>query len=356
MNKEWSEKNKEFQKLISKEATFKDGIKMLLELRASVFEQITQIVDGYPEKAFYEMPFAGADGYHSKTLAYSIWHIFRIEDIVCHTLILQDKQVLECGNWQKKTGTDIITTGNELAGQKIAEFSKKLGVKTLYEYAKAVKDSTNEFLQSLEYSVLKQKFTEEDRNRVAACGGVSSDENAVWLIDYWCGKDVRGLLKMPFSRHWIMHVEAMCRIKNQLCKKARKGVDPIAYCGFSCNHCFLSQWCGSCRTEYNTCSFATCSPDGICPNTKCCKDKGFDGCWECSEIENCKKGFYIPECDGAAAAKAQALFVGKYGKNEFLKLQDKFHKEYKFSKTQEILGQDMKKGFEILEKFMRGEK
>lgn len=182
MNKEWSEKNKEFQKLISKGATFKDGIKMLLELRASVFEQITQIVDGYPEKAFYEMPFAGADGYHSKTLAYSIWHIFRIEDIVCHTLILQDKQVLECGNWQKKTGADIITTGNELAGQNIAEFSKKLDVKPLYEYAKAVKDSTNEFLQSLEYSVLKQKFTEEDRNRVAACGGVSSDENAVWLI------------------------------------------------------------------------------------------------------------------------------------------------------------------------------
>ena len=65
MNKEWSEKNKEFQKLISKEATFKDGIKILLELRASVFEQISQIVNGYPEKALYEMPFAGADGYHS---------------------------------------------------------------------------------------------------------------------------------------------------------------------------------------------------------------------------------------------------------------------------------------------------
>ena len=239
MDKEWSEKNKVFQKLISKEATFKDGIKMLLELRASVFEQITQIVNGYPEKAFYEMPFAGADGYHSKTLAYSIWHIFRIEDIVCHTLILQDKQILERGNWQKKTGADIITTGNELAGQKIAEFSQKLDVKSLYEYAKAVKDSTNEFLQSVDYSMLKNKFIEEDRNRVAECGGVSTDENAVWLIDYWCGKDVKGLLKMPFSRHWIMHVEAMRRIKNELCKRSRKGVDPIAYCGFSCNHCFI---------------------------------------------------------------------------------------------------------------------
>ena len=349
MDKEWSEKNKVFQRLISKEATFKDGIKMLLELRASVFEQITQIVNGYPEKAFYEMPFAGAGGYHSKTLAYSIWHIFRIEDIVCHTLILQDKQILERGNWQKKTGADIITTGNELAGQKIAEFSQKLDVKSLYEYAKAVKDSTNEFLQSVDYSMLKNKFIEEDLNRVAECGGVSSDENAVWLIDYWCGKDVKGLLKMPFSRHWIMHVEAMRRIKDELCKKARKGVDPIAYCGFSCNHCFLSQWCGSCRTEYNTCSFATCSPDGICPNTKCCKENGFDGCWECSEIESCTKGFYTPECDGANAAKAQALYIRKYGKKEFLKLQDRLHKKFNFSKTQEILGQDIMEGLRILE-------
>lgn len=51
-------------------------------------------------------------------------------------------------------------------------------------------------------------------------GCISEDENAVWLIDYWCSKDVKGLIKMPFSRHWIMHVEAMRRIKNRLCKKA----------------------------------------------------------------------------------------------------------------------------------------
>ncbi len=349
MDKEWSEKNQEFQKLISKEATFKDGIKALLELRSSLFEQITQIVNNYPSKAFYEMPFAGADGYHSKTLAYSIWHIFRIEDIVCHTLILKNKQILVDGKWQKKINADIITTGNELQGNRIAEFSKKLSIHSLYEYAKSVMDSTNSFLQSLEYSELKKKFDAEDRNRVVECGGVSDDENASWLIDYWCNKNIAGLLKMPFSRHWIMHVEAMRRIKNKLCVLARKGVDPIAYCGFSCNHCFLGQWCGSCRSEYNVCSFATCSPDRICPNVKCCKEKEIDGCWECSEIESCKKGFYIPECDGANAAKAQALFIGKYGKKEFLKLHDKLHKKYEFAKTQEILGQDLKKGFEFLE-------
>ena len=131
MDKDWSDKNKDFQKLITKEATFKDGIKVLLELRDSLFEQITQIVNSYPKDAFWKMPFAKAEGYHSKTLAYSIWHVFRIEDIVLHTLILNNSQVLERGEWQKKIGAEIITTGNELSAKQIAEFSKKLDVKTL---------------------------------------------------------------------------------------------------------------------------------------------------------------------------------------------------------------------------------
>ena len=109
MDKDWSDKNKEFQKLITKEPTFKDGIKVLLELRDSLFEQITQIVNSYPKDAFWKMPFAGAEGYHNKTLAYSIWHVFRIEDIVLHTLILNNSQVLERGEWQKKIGAEIIT-------------------------------------------------------------------------------------------------------------------------------------------------------------------------------------------------------------------------------------------------------
>lgn len=34
----------------------------------------------------------GNDGYHSKTLGYSIWHIFRIEDIVVHEMMVQMRQ------------------------------------------------------------------------------------------------------------------------------------------------------------------------------------------------------------------------------------------------------------------------
>ena len=218
MNKEWSEKNKKMQSMIGKEATFREGIDVLLELRNDVFGQISSIVATYPQEAFCQMPFAGAEGYHSKTLIYSMWHIFRIEDIVAHTLIMQDSQVLFTDGWLEKTKSPIIMTGNELQGAEIADFSKRLDVKAVYEYCRAVMDKTNELLKTLEYKDLKRKFTDADKERLIESHCVSTDENAFWLIDYWCRKDIRGLIQMPFSRHWIMHVEAMCRIKNKLCQ------------------------------------------------------------------------------------------------------------------------------------------
>ena len=219
MNKDWSEKNKKMQTLIGKEATFPEGIDVLFDLRNDLFEKVTSIVKEYPEEAFSQMPFAGADGYHSKTLIYSMWHIFRIEDIVAHELIAKDKQVLFTKNWLKKTKSPIITTGNELHDEAIADFSKKLDVQAVYEYCKAVMESSNEILRNQTYKDMKRKFAEDDKKRILDSGSVSTDESAIWLIDYWCDKDIRGLLKMPFSRHWIMHIEAMCRITNKLCQK-----------------------------------------------------------------------------------------------------------------------------------------
>ncbi len=223
MDKEWAEKNKEVQALLSKEATFKDAIRKLIEFREEMLSEIKRMVEAYPTEAFSMMPFAGADGYHSKTLAFSIWHIFRIEDIVAHEMIAEDEQILFRKGFLKKTASPIITTGNELEGDEIAEFSKKLNVREVYHYAKAVKEATDQILLQLQYKDLKRMFADETKQKLIKSKCVSEDENAFWLIDYWCGKDIKGLIKMPFSRHWIMHIEAMRRIENRLSKLAGKG-------------------------------------------------------------------------------------------------------------------------------------
>ena len=80
MNKLWSEKNKEVQILISKETTFNDGIKALISLRNILFEQITQVIRELSDDDFSKMPFKNAKGYHNKTIGYSIWHIFSVNN------------------------------------------------------------------------------------------------------------------------------------------------------------------------------------------------------------------------------------------------------------------------------------
>ena len=218
MNKEWSELNKIMQTQLKKKDTYIDGINTLFELRNRLMQMIISFRDHLSREDFDAIPFINADGYHSKTIAYSLWHIFRIEDIVAHTLINCDEQVFFSGNYQKRMNPSVITTGNELVKNEISDFSRQLDINELYSYIFEVKESTEAILRELPYEMLKQRMPAERREILQNMSVVSNDENAVWLIDYWCSKDIRGLIQMPFSRHWIMHIEASLRIENKIRK------------------------------------------------------------------------------------------------------------------------------------------
>jgi hypothetical protein len=218
MNKEWSELNKTMQAELKKRDSFSNGIKTLFELREKLMQVILSFRTDLSRADFNAIPFINADGYHSKTIVYSLWHIFRIEDIVAHTLISNDEQVFFSESYDKSIGSPIITTGNELAGSEIADFSEKLDIDELYSYIADVKKVTEGIVSNLTFDELKRKISDDIKSELRALNVVSSNENAVWLIDYWCGKDIRGLIQMPFSRHWIMHTEACLRIRDRLLK------------------------------------------------------------------------------------------------------------------------------------------
>ena len=213
MNKEWSELNKTMQAQLKKKDTFDEGIATLFELRKNLWNTISSYKKELKREDFDSIPYINADGYHSKTIAYSLWHIFRIEDIVAHTLIKGDEQVFFAKGYQEKIGSPIITTGNELVKKEIADFSSKLDLDALYSYISDVKKSTEKILKGLSFEETKIKISDDRRKELESLGVVSEEESAIWLIDYWCKKDVRGLIQMPFSRHWIMHIEACERIK-----------------------------------------------------------------------------------------------------------------------------------------------
>ncbi len=218
MNKEWSELNKQMQTQLKKKDTFEDGIDSLIELRNEVWDVIASFKRDLKKDDFNAIPFLKADGLHNKTIAYSLWHVFRIEDIVAHDLVKGDEEVFFKKGYDKKIGSPIITTGNELFQNDIADFSKQLDLKELYAYILDVKKSSEKILKELTYEDLKRKIPADKKEYLKSLHVVSEDESAVWLIDYWCDKDIRGLIQMPFSRHWIMHTEACLRIKSKIIK------------------------------------------------------------------------------------------------------------------------------------------
>ena len=216
MNKDWSELNKTMQLLLKKEESLHAGIKTLVDLRNQLMDVLLSFKKDLKRADFDAIPFMNANGYHCKTIGYSIWHIFRIEDIVAHTLIAGDDQIFFTGNYQRRIHSPIITTGNELVKQQIADFSRQLDLDELYAYITDVKRSTETIVNHLPYNRLRWKAPKERKERLKSLQVVSTDERASWLIDYWCGKDIRGLIQMPFSRHWIMHIEACLKIKNKI--------------------------------------------------------------------------------------------------------------------------------------------
>ncbi len=138
--------------------------------------------------------------------------------------------------------------------------------------------------------------------------------------------------------------------KAALVKQAREGLSPVSICGHHCDYCFLGQWCGGCRSDYNVCSFATITEGSICPNVKCAKEKKLEGCYECSEVKDCQIGYY-----GRAdeyVCKATALFIGKYGEERYSKtLSRAVDAGERYAKDFDATG-SVEKALELLEKYL----
>ena len=215
MNESFSALNKLMQDNLKKQTTFSDGIKNLLQLRNKLMEEIDLIFQTTGQEKFFALLFPKSKGNSNATIAWSIYHIFRIEDIVCNSLINNKTQIFFEKDFQNRMNSSIITTGNELSNEQMIEFSKVLNIQELYNYAKLVKENSEKMMLELSFEQTKSKIPEEKKEYLRTLNVVSLDESSNWLIDYWCDKNVRGLLQMPFSRHWIMHVEACLKIKNK---------------------------------------------------------------------------------------------------------------------------------------------
>jgi len=202
-----------FQSNIKKSVSFDEGKANLLALRkelSAICDYIFEVCNG---EDFCKMPLKS-----DKTIAYYLYHLNRIEDIVSNVLIDDKEQLFFAENFDRRLNSHVITTGNEIARDSLIGFSKALDLKQLREYVVAVMSNTNEIIKCMNFQDSKTKVSAEQKAKVIKSNTVSTDESAFWLVDYWCNKNYAGLMLMPFSRHIMLHLDGCLRIINKIKK------------------------------------------------------------------------------------------------------------------------------------------
>ena len=133
MNLSWSELNKNIQTELKKKETFSQGINSLIFLRNEIFTVVENLFSDLSQNDFSLLPFPKSKGNDNATIAWSIFHLFRIEDIVCNSLIKNQQQIFFQNEYDKRLNSKIITTGNEFTNEQMIKFSKELNIKELYD-------------------------------------------------------------------------------------------------------------------------------------------------------------------------------------------------------------------------------
>lgn len=214
-SRDWNPLQKTLREQIGKPENFGSAQALCLELHGMVhfrepgdaaFSLMDAVWNGLTEEAFRHVPPKGA------SIAWHIWHITRIEDIVAGNLIARTGQVFD-DLWLRRMDSPIRDTGNALNRAGLEELSNSLNMLALSEYRREVGRKTREVVKSLSIADLERKAAVADLEMVMSTGSLTAHPDSAWLLDFWGRKTVAGLLLMPITRHQAGHLNDCLKLK-----------------------------------------------------------------------------------------------------------------------------------------------
>lgn len=147
------------------------------------------------------------------SVAWSIWHIARIEDVTMNMLVAGRSQIVQEEKWLPEMKIDISHTGNAMDEAAVIQLSNQINIEALRAYRLAVGRGTREIAQQLQPEELNQKVDPVRLEQVVAEGAVVDE--AKGIIDYWGKRTISGLLLMPATRHNLVHLNEAMGLKRR---------------------------------------------------------------------------------------------------------------------------------------------
>ena len=211
------------RKSIKSVKAFDSAIELTLEIHAithtsnvsysSIPTFCDNLPDGLANKDYSVMPTE-----KDETIAWHLWHIARIEDMVCNLLIAEQSQIFN-DEWMTRLGVAAKDTGNAMTDRQIIDFSEQVNKQELINYRNAVGCQTRKILKSLTSNDLKRKPRAKYLARLVSEGSLVESKDSIWLKDFWGKHTVAGLILLPITRHHMMHLPDSIIIKQFIQKQ-----------------------------------------------------------------------------------------------------------------------------------------
>ena len=225
-----SELHKELNAMIRKSDKLEEAKQLFYQLHAKLHlsamsgteeNEVDSLLHDLAPREYGMMPTS-----KDETIAWVLWHTARIEDLTMNILVVGGKQIFD-REWAKQMNTPIFDTGNGLSDDEIMELSQRLNIEKLLAYRTAVGQRTRDIVKSLSAEDMKRKVSLHRLNIIKQEGGVTNQDDSLWLLDFWGKKDVAGLLLMPPTRHVILHINDCCKWKRHIRENKRCFREPI---------------------------------------------------------------------------------------------------------------------------------
>lgn len=207
------------RKMIKLSRSFDSAMDLALEIHAvthtavvsssSVPTYCDNVLDGLADEDFSVMPTE-----KDETIAWHLWHLARIEDLVGNLLIAKQAQIFN-DEWMTKLNVNVRDTGNAMTDPEIMDFSQRVNKQELINYRNAVGCQTRKIIKSLTFADLKRKPEPEFLARLVSEGGLLECKDSIWLKDFWGRHTVAGLILLPLTRHHMMHLPDSLVIKQK---------------------------------------------------------------------------------------------------------------------------------------------
>jgi hypothetical protein len=218
ISSDWTAKQNNLKKHLSKEQTFDEGIKLLMEMHGllhdkKVYKNTGDTIynflwDKLKEETCKIISNKGT------SIIWNVWHITRIEDIVANILIGNTDEVLNDAV-QTKLNINIKDTGNAMDYKEIELLNKEINIRALNEYRIKVGKQTQRIIKNIKFTDMGKKMEKEQLNKIMESGGLLKHEKSKWLLDFWGKKTILGLIMMPITRHQTLHLNDCFTIKEK---------------------------------------------------------------------------------------------------------------------------------------------